>query len=52
VLHGLKTLIAKPSVLASPKPGETLHLYVLVTTQVISTTLVVEQEEPKHVYKV
>jgi hypothetical protein len=36
-------LTTKPAVLASPKPDETLLLYIAVTTQVISTTLVVEQ---------
>jgi hypothetical protein len=51
-IDDLKMLISKPSVLASPKPGETLLLYVATTTQVISATLVVEREEPKNVYKV
>jgi hypothetical protein len=47
-----KALISKPLVLASPKPSETLLLYVVASTQVISATLVVEWEEPGHVYKV
>jgi hypothetical protein len=51
-LDELKTLITKPPVLASPEPGEFLLLYLAVTTKVISTTLVVEWEEPRHVYKV
>jgi hypothetical protein len=34
------------------EPGETLLLYVATTTQVITTALVVEREEPGHVYKV
>jgi hypothetical protein len=51
-LDDLKALISKPSVLASPKPDETLLLYITTTTQVISTTLMVEWEEPGHVYKV
>jgi hypothetical protein len=33
-------------------PVRTLLLYMLATTQVISTALVVEREEPEHVYKV
>jgi hypothetical protein len=45
-------LISKPSVLASPKTGETLFLYVMATTQVIGAALVVEREEPGHVYNV
>jgi hypothetical protein len=52
VLDDLKTLISKPPVLASPGPSKTLLLYVAATTQVISTTLIVEREEPGHVYKV
>jgi hypothetical protein len=51
-LDELKTLITKSPVLASPKPSETLLLYVTATTQVISVTLVVEGEELGHVYKV
>jgi hypothetical protein len=38
--------------MASPEPGETLLLYVVATTQVVSTALVVEREELGHVYKV
>jgi hypothetical protein len=45
-------LITKPSVLASPELGETLLLYTVATTQVISVATVVEREEPGHVYKV
>jgi hypothetical protein len=52
VLDDLKTLISKPAVLASSGPSKTLLLYVAATTQVISTTLIVEREEPGHVYKV
>jgi dsDNA-binding SOS-regulon protein len=51
-LDELKELISKPPVLASPEPGETLLLYVAATTQVISVALMVEWEEPGHVYKV
>jgi hypothetical protein len=48
----LKALISKPSVLASSEPGETLLLYIVATTQVVSTALLVEREEPGHVYMV
>jgi hypothetical protein len=51
-LDDLKTLISKSPVLASSELGETLLLYVATTTQVIITTLVVEKEKPRHVYKV
>jgi hypothetical protein len=48
----LKALISKPPVLTSLEPGETLLLYVATTAQVISASLVVEQEEPGHVNKI
>jgi hypothetical protein len=51
-LDDLKALISKPHVLASPEPSETLLLYIAATTQVVSAALVVEREEPGHVYKV
>jgi hypothetical protein len=51
-LDNLKILISKPPALASPEPSETLLLYVVTTTQVISAALVVEWEEPRHIYKV
>jgi hypothetical protein len=35
-----------------PEPVETVLLYIAATTQVVSTALVVEWEEPGHVYKV
>jgi hypothetical protein len=48
----LKALISKPLILASPEPGETLLWYITATTQVISAALVVDLEEPGHVYKI
>jgi hypothetical protein len=51
VLDDPKALISKPTVLASPEPTKTLLLYVTTITQVISTGLIVEREEPGHVYK-
>jgi hypothetical protein len=50
-LNELKTLITKPSVLTSQEPGEILLLYIAASTQVVCATLVVEWEEPGHVYK-
>jgi hypothetical protein len=47
-----RALISKPSVLASPEPGETLLLYIAATAQVVSATLVVERVEPGHIYKI
>jgi hypothetical protein len=51
VLDDLKALISKSPVLALLETGEILHLYVIATTQVISAALVVEREDPGHVYK-
>jgi hypothetical protein len=51
-LDELKVLISTPPLLASPKLGETLLLYVVATTQIVSATLVVEREEPGHICKV
>jgi hypothetical protein len=44
--------ITKPPVLASLEPDETLLLYIVATTQVVSAALVVERVEPEHVYMV
>jgi hypothetical protein len=51
-LNELKALIHEPPVLTSLEPGETLLLYAATTTHVISTTLVVEWKELKHIYKI
>jgi hypothetical protein len=51
-LDDLKALIPKPPVLTSPEPGRTLLLYIIATVQVISVALVVEREEPGHIYKI
>jgi hypothetical protein len=52
MLDDLKALISKAPILASPERGETLLLYVTATPQVVSAALVVEREDPGHVYKV
>jgi len=41
-----------PPVLTAPQPNEDLLLYIVAIDRVISTVLVVEREEPGHVYKV
>jgi hypothetical protein len=51
-LDELKMFITKPLILASLEPDETLLLYIVATTQVISAALVVERVEPEHVYMV
>ena len=48
----LKDFLTTPPVLTAPEDGETLLLYIAATTHVVSTVLVVERDEPGHVYKV
>ena len=48
----LKDFLTTPPVLTAPEDGEMLLLYIAATTHVVSTALVVEQDEPGHVYKV
>ena len=51
-LDMVKQLLTKALVLVPPIEGEHLLLYIAATTQVVSATLVVEQEEEGHVLKV
>ena len=48
----LKDFLTTPPVLTAPEDGETLLLYITTTTHVVSTALVIERDEPGHVYKV
>jgi dsDNA-binding SOS-regulon protein len=48
----LKEYLTKPPILVAPRPGETLQLYISATTNVVSTVLVVEREEPRSIQKV
>jgi hypothetical protein len=48
----LKEFLTTPPVLTALKDGETLLLYIVATTHVVSTALVIERDEPGHVYKV
>jgi hypothetical protein len=48
----LKQFLTSPPVLMVPKEGETLLLYITATNRVVSTAIVVEREEVRHVYKV
>jgi len=48
----LKTFLTSPPVLTTHQPNEDLLLYIAATDRVVSTTLVVERDEPGHVYKV
>jgi len=48
----LKTFLTSPPVLTAPQPTEDLLLYIAATDRVVSTVLVVERDEPGHVYNV
>ena len=48
----LKQYLTSPPVLTAPREDETLLLYITATNRVVSTTMVVERDEPGHVYKV
>ena len=48
----LKDFLTSPPILTAPEDGEVLLLYIAATTNMVSTVLVVERDEPGHVYKV
>ena len=48
----LKAYLTSSPVLTPPKKYEDMMLYIMATSTVISTTIVVEREEEGHVYKV
>jgi len=48
----LNTFLTSPPFLTAPQPNEDLLLYIAATDRVVSTVLVVERDEPGHVYKV
>jgi hypothetical protein len=48
----LKQFLTSPPVLTGPKEGKTLLLYIVATNRVVSTAIVIEREEVRHVYKV
>ena len=51
-LDTVKQLLTKAPILVPPTYGELLLLYIVATTQVVSTALVVEREEEGHTLKV
>jgi hypothetical protein len=48
----LKNMLKIPPILTAPTPEELMLLYISATTQVVSTALVVEREEPRRSQKV
>ena len=51
-LENLKHHLQSPPILTTPLPGEELLLYIVVTTHVVSTAIVVERPEEGHTYGV
>jgi hypothetical protein len=48
----LKEFLTSPPVLIAPQKDDVLLLYIASTDRVVSTVIVVEREEPGHMYKV
>jgi hypothetical protein len=48
----LKEFLTSPPVLTAPQKDDVVFLYVVATDRVVSIVIVVEREEPGHVYKV
>ena len=48
----VKLLLTRPSILVPPSDGESLLLYIVATSQVVSAALLVEREEEGHDLKV
>ena len=48
----LKLFLTKPPIMTAPQPDETLLIYIVATSRVVSTAIVVEREEAGHAYKV
>jgi dsDNA-binding SOS-regulon protein len=51
-LAQLKDFLSKPPVLTAPRKKEQLQLYLAATTHVVSTAIIVEQQEDSHAYPV
>jgi hypothetical protein len=51
-LAQLKDFLSKPPVLTAPRKGEQLVLYLAATTHVVSTAIIIEQQEDGHAYLV
>jgi hypothetical protein len=51
-LAKLKDFLSKLQVLTAPRKGEQLLLYLVATTHVVSTAIIVERQEDGHAYPV
>jgi hypothetical protein len=52
VLQDLKHHLQSPPILTASQQGENLLLYIVVTTHVVSTAIVVERQEEGHAFGV
>ena len=48
----LKLFLTKPPIIMAPRPDETRLIYIIATSRVVSTAIVVKCEEAGHAYKV
>jgi hypothetical protein len=51
-LQDLKHHLQSPPILMAPQPGENLLLYIIATTHVVSTAIMVERQEEGHAFGV
>jgi hypothetical protein len=52
VFTKLKEFLTKPPIMTTPQDDQMLLIYIATTPWVISTAIIVKQEEVRHVYKV
>jgi len=48
----LKQFLTSPPIMTAPQSSETLLIYIAMTPRVVSTSIVIEREEARFVYKV
>ena len=48
----LKLFLMKPPIMTAPRPDETLLIYIVATSRIVSTAIIIERKEARHAYKV
>ena len=48
----LKLFLTKPPIMTAPQLDETLLIYIAATSRIVSTAIIIEREEARHVYRV
>ena len=51
-MESLKASLTSAPILAAPEQGEPVLLYIVANNHVVSATMVIEREEPRHPLKV